>query len=126
MMRSLTWKRRDSVATLAKQWGMTEQYIREMSAEASKQVRAEIANPETVQATVCAALDWAIHDAKRKGKHTSVTQACRVWADITGATAARRLEVRMGRADAELELPEDPQERALVLRAMAERDEEPR
>jgi hypothetical protein len=123
MMRGLTWKRGESVRALSAAWGLCEKRIRELSAEASKVVRAEIADPDTVQTTVCAALDWAIHDAKKRGKHMAVARAGKVWSDITGATAARKVDVRVGAGEGQVELPADPGERAAIWRAMAELEE---
>lgn len=122
MMRALRWKRGESVKRLAKAWGVAEQRVRELSADASKQVRGELADPAAVTTTVTAALEWALHEAKRQRKPQAIARVAKVWSDIIGASAPRRLALSNDEAGA-VKLPDDPTERGKVLRALAEHEE---
>jgi len=93
MMREWAWRRGDSGPTLAKQWGLSEQYLRELAAEASKRVRAEVTDPERVSGTVGSALSKVLHDSMDDGDRKSVIDASKAWAQIVGAMAPQRVDV---------------------------------
>lgn len=98
LMRSMEFKTGRTVKRLAKKWGMSIETLKKDSAEASRIVRAELQDPDRVGASVGAALERALARADRRGEEGSekaddtVGRLANVWATISGAKAAERLE----------------------------------
>lgn len=78
-MRALRWRTGKSLKVLAEKWGIKEQTVRLLSAEASKRVRAEVLDPDVVQATVGQALQETVHKALAEGDHLAVVAAGKTW-----------------------------------------------
>jgi hypothetical protein len=93
MMRSLEWRTGISGPILAKEWGLCEQRVKELSAEASKRVRAELMSPDNVKTDVGAALAIALRGAVNDKKWQAVGQIAKVYADASGASAPQKVEV---------------------------------
>lgn len=85
LMRSLKWRRGDTYKELAKEWALSEQYLRELAAEASRRVRAEITDPDRVTASVGVALEIALEGAVGDRDWKGVAQVARTWSEIAGA-----------------------------------------
>jgi hypothetical protein len=92
MMRTLRWRRGETVTVLAVEWDLSEKRIRELSAEASKRVRAEIMDPDEVSATVGAAVAEVLQRSLADDDRKSAIDAAKAWADISGAKAPQRVE----------------------------------
>jgi hypothetical protein len=93
LMRRLKWRTGETGVELAKQWGVSEQRVGEIAAEASKRVRAELMNHEHVGATVGSALDWALQEAVDKGDFRAIASLAKVYADAAGASAPQKVEL---------------------------------
>lgn len=96
MMRELTFKRGRTAKDLAKQWGLSVSAVRNMTSEASRIVSREINDPDAVSADVGLALQKTLERALEDDDRRSVIAGAKVWADITGATAARKVDVEVG------------------------------
>lgn len=92
-MRTLKFRTGVTIKLLAKEWDLCEQRVGELSAEASRKVRAEIADPNRVQATVCTVLERIMEEAMADGDRRSAIDAAKQWAIISGAAAAVKHEV---------------------------------
>lgn len=82
MMRGLLFRTGDTVKELAKEWDLCEQRVRELTAEASRRVKAEVMNPEQVGATVGMALEKTLHRAMEEGDHRNVIAAAKTWQEL--------------------------------------------
>jgi hypothetical protein len=103
MMRNFTWRRGLTGRGLAVEWDLCEQRVGELAAEASKRIRQAIMNPEEVNAAVGAALEKALADAMTDGNLKVVAQLAKTWADISGASAPKKIEHSGGVTLAELD-----------------------
>lgn len=92
MMRALTFRRGKTAKELAQKWDLSLARVHELTAEASKRVRAEVLDPDHVGATVGNALETVIERALKAGDRRTVVEAARVWAQISGANAPQRHE----------------------------------
>lgn len=95
-MRSLEWRRGKTGKPLADLWGVSEAAVRRYAAEASRIVRSEVQDPEEVGRTVCAALEQVLREAVADKDRRNAIQAAQVWATISGAKAAERLDINAG------------------------------
>lgn len=96
LMRSFEFVRGETIKGLAKDWGVSEQYCRQLSAEASKRIRAAVMDPDTVNATVGSALEDIIHKGMTgQGgvKYRDIIDAAKAWALISGSSAPSKHEV---------------------------------
>jgi hypothetical protein len=94
LMRSLTFVTGKTVRELAQAWGLCEQRVRELSAEASKRVRAEVCAPRAGKRDVMVALDMVIRDGLTPmGDRKSAVQALKLKADLLGLTPPKRTEL---------------------------------
>jgi hypothetical protein len=100
MMRRWEWKRGVSGPILAKEWGLSIEWLKDLSAEASKRVRAEVTDPERVSGTVGSALSKVLHDSMDDGDRKSVIDASKAWAQIVGAMAPTKVDVTATTTDA--------------------------
>lgn len=89
-MKRLEWQTGKSGQALAKRWSLSQSSIQKLSAEASKRVWAEIADPELVTLTLTAALDKVLRDALAAGDARTVVKVADTWARIVGATGKSR------------------------------------
>ena len=95
LMRAGKWRRGRTDRNLAAHWGIHIDTIQSYSAEAFRRVRSEITDPDSVQTTICTALEDIIHEARGKGLagHRSIIEAGKAWAQISGAGAPTRIEL---------------------------------
>lgn len=96
LMRKLKWVTGETCYELAKEWGLSDQRVRELSAEASKIVRRELMSHDHVASTVGAALDKALRHTVEDGDWRTVASLARVYADASGASAPTRVEATIG------------------------------
>lgn len=115
MMRRWEWKRGESGPVLAEQWGLSVDRVKDLAAEASKRVLAEVTDPALVSGTVGMALQRVLDegmeatgDAKWHGRKLAV-ESSKAWAQIVGAMAPQRHEVATTEAS--------PQKAADLVRA---------
>lgn len=78
LMRTLRWRRGVTGPQLAAEWGLTEQRVRTLAAEASKLVRAEIEDPNYVAVTLEMTLERIVLEGKDKDR----IAAAKVWASL--------------------------------------------
>lgn len=96
MMRRLEWRTGESGPALATQWGLSTSSLEKLAAEASKQVRAELGDPDEVRRLTTAALTKVLHDAIASGDPRTVIRAAETLARIVGAVAPARHDIRGG------------------------------
>lgn len=94
MMRTLDWKTGKTGKELAKVWGVSPSTVRDYAADASRRVRSEVTDPESVSRDVCSALRIAVSETLDKKDWGRMTKAAEVWASISGAKAAERVDMR--------------------------------
>lgn len=92
MMRALTFEKGKTARELAVEWDMPESSARKLTAEASKRVRAEIADPEEVERDVGVALSENLRKAHKEGNYRAVADLTRVWASISVSKPPQRTE----------------------------------
>ena len=115
LMRTLKFQRGKTVKALAKEWGLGEQRVRELSAMASKIVRAEVTDPDAVTVTVCTYLERVLEQAWEKGDRKHVVLAAKVWAEMAGAGKLGRRFA--GKDDEDTRSPEETLAELDVVRA---------
>lgn len=97
------WVRGESAPILAAHWGYAKATIEGDSAEASAFLRAALPNAEDARAQVVALAQSALEDAARETDHTrrakTKLDAAKVIAQVTGAAAPQRTDVRVLGAD---------------------------
>jgi hypothetical protein len=93
LMRALTYRTGVTSRELAKEWDLGLDRVEELTAAASKRVRAEITDPDRTVAKVCTAFDRVLDDALADGDRRSVLAAGKVWAEVSGASAPAKLHV---------------------------------
>jgi hypothetical protein len=87
MMRRLDWRTGESAPELAAEWKLSRSAVEKLSAEASRRVRAELADRREVTTVVTAALARVLHDAVAAGDRRNAIRAAETWARIAGAIA---------------------------------------
>jgi hypothetical protein len=97
-MRRFAWRTGRTGKELAIEWGVTRQYVRRLAAIAKRRIVAEVTDPDRVRMTVGVALERVVEAGLRRTKTQApnlhaVTSACKVWADIMGASAPTRSEL---------------------------------
>ncbi len=92
-MRNCTFRTGKTIKIYAKKWELSIARVKEITAEASKIVRAELTDPDRVFSILGPALEEAIIDCKTTRDFRQLAQLARVFADITGASAPRRTEL---------------------------------
>ena len=93
LMRALTYRTGITSRELAKEWDLGLDRVEELTAAASKRVRAEITDPDRTVAKVCSAFDRVIDDALADGDRRSVISAGKVWAEVSGASAPAQVHI---------------------------------
>lgn len=93
LMRTFKFKRGKTVRDLAKTWGVSEVYCRELSAAASKRIAAAVMEPDAVNAIVGSALEEIIARCMPAKKYREVIEASKAWAHISGAGAPSKQEL---------------------------------
>lgn len=86
-MRACQWRRGKSGAEFAANWGLSEQRVREIAAEASKRVRAEFEDPDRAVVNVYATLETVMLDGASSsvpGEKAAAVQAARLMAELSG------------------------------------------
>lgn len=93
MMRTARWERGRSNRELAAAWAVTVASVNAYAAEASRRVRAEVTDPDSVQVTICGALHTIVRDGLAEADRTAVIRAADVWSRVSGARAPDKLDV---------------------------------
>lgn len=93
LMRALTYRTGVTSRELALEWDLGLARVEELTAAASKRVRAEITDPDRTVAKVCSAFDQVIDDALADGDRRSVIAAGKVWAEVSGASAPAQVHI---------------------------------
>jgi hypothetical protein len=107
LIRSFEYDRYATPMQLAKKWGYSVRYTRQVCAEARRVVAEEIQDRDYVTATVCEALDRVIRTNIGKpgvGHQKLVVQAAKVWSEVSGIKAPVELRLSRGRDE---DLPAD-------------------
>jgi hypothetical protein len=92
-MRNLQYRSGVTAKKLEQAWDMPRVAIAMITAEASKRVRAEY-HDDRIMSKVSVALDRVIDTAISSGDRHAVIKACAIWAQVTGAGAAQRVQVQ--------------------------------
>lgn len=82
LMRSMQFHRGKTSKALAAQWGLSYERTKELCAEASKRVRAEVTDPDRQRGDLCVALQHILHRAIDSGQLREAVQAVDVFARI--------------------------------------------
>jgi hypothetical protein len=90
LMRSLRWRTGETGKVLARQWDLSEQRLRELAAEASRRVRAEVTDPDRVSVSVGVVLESALVGALEDKDWRAVAAVAKTWGEIAGAIKAPR------------------------------------
>lgn len=93
LMRRAKWERGRSNRQLAAAWGLTVTAVNHYAAEASRRVRAEVTDPDSVQFTICGALQTIVREGLEESDRSSVIKAADVWSRVSGARAPDKLDV---------------------------------
>lgn len=93
LMRTLKFRTGVTGKALAKEWDLPLSYVGQVTVEASRRVRAELTDPDRVLSKVSVALDHVIDDALDSGDRHAIIKAVQVWAQVTGAGAATKVQV---------------------------------
>ena len=120
LMRGLKYRKGVTCKALAQEWDLSEQRIWELSAEASKRVRAEVTDPDRVGAKVCTVLERVLDDAVDDGDRKSAIDAAKQWAIISGAAAPQRVKHE---GAIPVDLPADRGEKLRLLAQCLTREE---
>lgn len=94
MMRELTYRTGVTNKALAKEWDLPTGYVAQITTEASRRVRSELTDHDRVLSKVSVSLDRVIDDAISSGDRHAIIKACQVWAQVTGAGAATKVQVQ--------------------------------
>jgi hypothetical protein len=94
MMRELTFRSGATAKALCAEWGLPRNYVANLTTEASRRVRAELTDHDRVLSKVSASLDRVLDDALESGDRHAIIKACQVWATVTGAGAATKVQVQ--------------------------------
>lgn len=97
LMRTLQWRRGVTGPALAAEWGLTEQRVRTLAAEASRTVRAEIEDPNYVAVTLEMTLERIVLNGSDKDR----IAAAKVWASLQPQRVVE-VDEEVGGADAQL------------------------
>ena len=87
LMRALQWRRGTTGQQLAAQWGLHEQRVKELSAEASKRLRAEYEDPDRAVVSVYTTLETVMQDGATSGipgEKAAAVAAARLMAELSG------------------------------------------
>lgn len=101
-IRKWEWQRGKSVPTTAKKWNVSEDYVRELAAEAKRRVYAEVTDPSAVLGDVATAMAAMVDEGMShtgKGKvqmRRLAVDAGKALAQIVGAMAPQRHEINVG------------------------------
>lgn len=94
MMRELRYRTGVTNKSLAREWDLPSGYVAQVTTEASRRVRAEVVQDDNVLSTISLSLDRVLHEALDSGDRHAVIKACQVWAQVTGAGAATKVQVQ--------------------------------
>lgn len=94
MMRELTYRTGVTNKDLAREWDLPSSYVAQITTEASRRVRGELTDHDRVLSKVSVSLDRVIDDALSSGDRHAIIKACQVWAQVTGAGAATKVQVQ--------------------------------
>jgi len=93
-MRELKFRTGVTGKALAVEWDLPMGVVSQITTEASRRVRAELGDHDRVLSKVSVALDRVIDEAIDKGDRHAVIKAVQVWAQVTGAGAAQKVQLQ--------------------------------
>jgi hypothetical protein len=93
-MRELKYRTGVTNKGLVIAWNETTGYVAQVTTEASRRVRAEVVVDDHIVSTISMNLERLIADAVDKGDRHAIIKACQVWAQVTGAGAATKVQVQ--------------------------------
>ena len=92
LMRSLTFRRGKTAQRLAAEWSLSLDRVWQLTAEASRMVKAEITDPDRVTVTACGYVEWALREAKKSKDTRAIAPLAKAWAELAG-TLVKKHEV---------------------------------
>lgn len=93
LMLDMKWERGRTAGELAKAWGLTQSTIENYSCEATRRVKAQLADPDATAADAGIILRRAIQGAYDEKKWRDVIKGVEVISNLTGAVAPTRVRV---------------------------------
>jgi hypothetical protein len=108
LMRSLQWERGKTSKKLADEWEVAVSTVENYSAEASRRVRAEVQDPGETGRDISIGLRKLFVDAVNNADGKTAARLAEVWATVSGAKAAEKLELTKREAS--------PSEAARIIR----------
>jgi len=94
LMRELKYRSGVTNKSLAAVWDQPSGYVAQVTTEASRRVRGELTDHDRVLSKVSASLDHVLDTAIESGDRHAIIKACQVWAQVTGAGAATKVQVQ--------------------------------
>lgn len=94
LMRELKYRSGVTNKDLAAVWDVPTGYVAQVTTEASRRVRSEVVNEDHVVSTISMNLERLIASAVESGDRHAIIKACQVWAQVTGAGAATKVQVQ--------------------------------
>src|SRR5215467_11450782 len=94
LMRELKYRSGVTAKALEREWNLPRIAVCEITTAASRRVRAELTDPDRVMSKVSASLDWVLDNAIESGDRHALIKAAQVWAQVTGAGAAAKVQVQ--------------------------------
>ena len=99
LMREMEFKTGITYKTLAKEWSISQDRVKQLTAMASKIVIAEVTDPERVKPDLCKVLMRCVHEAAAAKKYNDVASCARVYAEILGVKNAPQTVVNVNAGD---------------------------
>lgn len=82
LMRGMLFRRGKTGKLLESEWGLSHDRIKELTAEASKRVRAEVTDPERQRGDICVALQHIVEETVQRGQYREAIQALDVFSRV--------------------------------------------
>lgn len=104
IMRELRWVRGKTGKVLAHEWGVSEDVMKHVAAEASRRISSESGDLENAKPMILSHLAVALEEASKTGNPIAVSKVADVYAKIVGANAPSKHEHSFsGLSDEELQ-----------------------
>jgi hypothetical protein len=82
LIRSFQFKYGETYKALAREWGVTYQYVRDLGTDAFAVVRGELVEPEVATVSACVALQRVVEEAGKDGDRRMVIDAANAWTKL--------------------------------------------
>ena len=92
MMTLMQWRRGETAAELAEEWGVATNTVEQLAAEASRIVARAATDPKRVTEDVSVVLSRDLHRASEAAEYGAVAKIADTWTRIVGARAPERSE----------------------------------